>query len=688
MSILSNPNFISFSGEPITGRIPTKTVVYGPEMTKGQHGGVAHVYKVFCDAVKVSPAKYHVQNRVLADGTKVRMISNWGVDTVMVWPVAGSESGETLDVFIAAIRPGYGRPFDDEGVGTLETAFEWNYVAWAVEIATRNGRFKSARWYAYPEIEKRFRLDGGVPRFGNFSTGVRKGEVLTLAVGSGRYGWWDNYNQVLNQSAAPADFFETEFTPTRMYAGGKTVFDFPDAQNSANASTAGTSNSADTQLIGFTAYVDDHGVRWYILVVKVTIYIGKIVSRRSIAYEVYASLEESNSWARIGVDGPRDVYGFGGQETVIWGGTAPWIFNRSGSKAVHVANRSNYTYAQMYPGVSGVVELLAPDGNYTNLRVMNVTSGSKGSRPTASFAWDHTFLKDGLTASQATGTMVDGGTYKGSHILAADFANGVDLTVLKVDASGSRSFVHQETGEGVDHSFNENTAVSKSLNLVLCRIDNATSERFDTVLRSAPTTSTVVYTSQDFIEEYTAYRDMGVGLPPQPYQAFRVYQRNKSTAHTSHSEGFDFDLIDLRHGLISYVHHAINYSSTVSALFAVSYPLGEHTPIGGSSTSVGTDSMVRYVYAKGKTNVAEEFTAPYSAIAGGIGRPSTLDSASRYVGVALLRSLNPEKQPAMHAITPVGELINLTQFLPAHMKAIGDLTVSNRGFSHLISKRV
>lgn len=91
MTQFNNQNFISFSGEPITGRMPTKTVVYGPEMTGPQQAGVAHAYKLFCDAVNTSVGKYVVQNRVLADGTKVRMISNWGNDTVMVWPVGGDD---------------------------------------------------------------------------------------------------------------------------------------------------------------------------------------------------------------------------------------------------------------------------------------------------------------------------------------------------------------------------------------------------------------------------------------------------------------------------------------------------------------------------------------------------------------------------------------------------------------------
>lgn len=85
MTIFNNKDFITFAGEPITGRVPPRTTVYGPTMNAAQFGGVAHAYKLFGDAYRLSPAGYHVQNRVLADGTKIRMTSNNGVDTVKVY---------------------------------------------------------------------------------------------------------------------------------------------------------------------------------------------------------------------------------------------------------------------------------------------------------------------------------------------------------------------------------------------------------------------------------------------------------------------------------------------------------------------------------------------------------------------------------------------------------------------------
>lgn len=98
MSLLNN-NFLTFGGEPVTGRVPTQMIVYAPEgyqLSEMQQGAVSHVYKLFCDAVRVSVAGYHVQNRLLPDGTKVRMESINGVDKVMVWPVGGGGDDDKM----------------------------------------------------------------------------------------------------------------------------------------------------------------------------------------------------------------------------------------------------------------------------------------------------------------------------------------------------------------------------------------------------------------------------------------------------------------------------------------------------------------------------------------------------------------------------------------------------------------
>ena len=124
MSLLNN-NFMTFGGESVTGRVPTQMIVYAPEgyqLSKMQQGAVSHVYKLFCDAVRVSVAKYHIQNRILPDGTKVRMESNNGVDRVMVWPVGGGEENKMPHGFAVRSETDnwltpfiYGLIVDDDG---------------------------------------------------------------------------------------------------------------------------------------------------------------------------------------------------------------------------------------------------------------------------------------------------------------------------------------------------------------------------------------------------------------------------------------------------------------------------------------------------------------------------------------------------------------------------------------------
>lgn len=88
---LNDPSFLSFAGEPITGRIPPRTLVAGNgALTPQQQAGVAHAFKLFKDATRVSVGGYLVRNRVLPDGTLVRMESQGtggaAIDTVYVVP--------------------------------------------------------------------------------------------------------------------------------------------------------------------------------------------------------------------------------------------------------------------------------------------------------------------------------------------------------------------------------------------------------------------------------------------------------------------------------------------------------------------------------------------------------------------------------------------------------------------------
>jgi cytochrome c oxidase subunit 1 len=92
---LHNPNFIDFGGEPITGRTPPRIQIFG-HATKEQLGMLSHEYKLFYDCLFTMAGKYLARERVLSDGSRVRLTSSDGLDIVMFWP-AGGEKLEPLD---------------------------------------------------------------------------------------------------------------------------------------------------------------------------------------------------------------------------------------------------------------------------------------------------------------------------------------------------------------------------------------------------------------------------------------------------------------------------------------------------------------------------------------------------------------------------------------------------------------
>lgn len=82
-------DWLSLEGASVTGRAPPQLLVRAPDgiaLSAEQYGSIAHAYKLFCDVVRGStfPEGLHVQNRTLADGSKLRMTSNLGVHTVTV----------------------------------------------------------------------------------------------------------------------------------------------------------------------------------------------------------------------------------------------------------------------------------------------------------------------------------------------------------------------------------------------------------------------------------------------------------------------------------------------------------------------------------------------------------------------------------------------------------------------------
>lgn len=87
---LINQNWTTFSGEPIGGRVPPRLLVHGPALTKGQFGEVSRLYNAFCTANQLALGQFQAQNRILSDGSVVRMVSINRVDTIQVWTRGGA----------------------------------------------------------------------------------------------------------------------------------------------------------------------------------------------------------------------------------------------------------------------------------------------------------------------------------------------------------------------------------------------------------------------------------------------------------------------------------------------------------------------------------------------------------------------------------------------------------------------
>lgn len=94
MSNLINQNWIGFDGNPITGRVPPSIRMMEGAMTPELQGEVAHRYHLFCLAKQTAVGSYFVSDRVLADGSRVRIVSNQGVDVVLVWSVHPTDDKE------------------------------------------------------------------------------------------------------------------------------------------------------------------------------------------------------------------------------------------------------------------------------------------------------------------------------------------------------------------------------------------------------------------------------------------------------------------------------------------------------------------------------------------------------------------------------------------------------------------
>jgi hypothetical protein len=85
MALVNNPNWIGFDGTPVTGRAPAMVVMMAGDMTPALQAEIQHVYLLFCLAKNVAVVDYFVTDRMLRDGSRVRITSMQDRDKVQVW---------------------------------------------------------------------------------------------------------------------------------------------------------------------------------------------------------------------------------------------------------------------------------------------------------------------------------------------------------------------------------------------------------------------------------------------------------------------------------------------------------------------------------------------------------------------------------------------------------------------------
>lgn len=103
-------NWLGLGGKPHTGRTPpVLCVMNGVQPSPQQMSWIAQCYRQQHDMRLTSVTPYMVQERTLPDGTRVRMVSGYGVDKVMVWTAAAAESGVRSGIGVM-VRDVFGQP--------------------------------------------------------------------------------------------------------------------------------------------------------------------------------------------------------------------------------------------------------------------------------------------------------------------------------------------------------------------------------------------------------------------------------------------------------------------------------------------------------------------------------------------------------------------------------------------------
>ena len=96
MSLLITPLWQNLNGDPRTGVSPPSLVMLSGRLTPQRHGEIRQIYMHFSMAKLTAVGDYFVFNRVLSDGTRVRIESMQGRDRVFVW-ASDAQSEDSWD---------------------------------------------------------------------------------------------------------------------------------------------------------------------------------------------------------------------------------------------------------------------------------------------------------------------------------------------------------------------------------------------------------------------------------------------------------------------------------------------------------------------------------------------------------------------------------------------------------------
>lgn len=96
MSLLTTPLWQNLNGDPITGASPPSLVMLSGRLTPQRHGEIRRIYMHFSMTKLTAVGDYFAFDRVLSDGTRVRIESMQGRDRVFVWADAPSDDEQDM----------------------------------------------------------------------------------------------------------------------------------------------------------------------------------------------------------------------------------------------------------------------------------------------------------------------------------------------------------------------------------------------------------------------------------------------------------------------------------------------------------------------------------------------------------------------------------------------------------------